>query len=485
MSQLCPWKKVVVMMVACLGVAIAANAQTFQTMFSFNGSNGAYPGALVQGIDGNFYGNTLEGGPNPSESAGTLFRITPGGQWTMTYAFCQQNPDCPDGSIVHTLVLGTDLYFYGMTELGGNAPYCLLPYLCGTVFKVTPAGHLTTIYNFCSQSNCTDGFEPEDPLIQGADGNFYGTTSGAASLGNVFQMTASGEQKTIHLFVNANRGAEPYGALVQASDGSFYGTTSEGGNTCEPISCGTVFRVTASGQFKIMHFFQGSDGSYILAGLLEASDGNFYGATYFGGDLTCEAPSGCGTIFRMTPEGKFTTLHTFEMTDGAYPSAGLIQATDGNLYGTTESGGTNANGTIFKIDLLGNLTTLHNFNGTDGSLTQTTLLQATSGTIYGTSRGGDMSCSYGCGNIFSLDVGLGPFVTFVHRTGRVGQTIEILGQGFTGTTSVLLNGIPATFTVRSDTFLTATVPSDATTGIVTVTTPTGTLNSNVPFSVLP
>jgi uncharacterized repeat protein (TIGR03803 family) len=187
----------------------------------------------------------------------------------------------------------------------------------------------------------------------------------------------------------------------------------------------------------------------------------------------------------MTPKGKLTTLHNFEMTDGANPSAGLMQATDGNLYGTTGSGGTNAKGTIFEIDLLGKLTTLHNFNEADGSLTSTPLLQATSGTIYGTSEGGDMSCSYGCGSIFSLDVGLGPFVTFVRKSGRVGQPMEILGQGFTGTTNVELNGIPATFTVHSDTFLTAIVPTGATTGAVTVTTPTATLTSNVPFTVLP
>ena len=166
--------------------------------------------------------------------------------------------------------------------------------------------------------------------------------------------------------------------------------------------------------------------------MVQASDGNFYGTTEFGGDITCNPPLGCGTIFQITPEGTLTTLHNFESFDGANGS-GLFQATDGILYGT--------------------------------------------------SNGGILSCAppYGCGTVFSLDTGLGPFVAFVRAAGKVGQTGGILGQGFTETTSVSLNGIPANFTVVSDTYIKATVPAGATTGYVTVATPTGVLTSNVPF----
>ena len=161
--------------------------------------------------------------------------------------------------------------------------------------------------------------------------------------------------------------------------------------------------------------------------------------TGLGGTGGCAAP-GCGTIFQITPAGVLTTLHSFDGTDGDFPAGGLFQATNGILYGTTASGG-----------------------------------KYTSDDCYEET----------CGTLFSLDMGLSPFVAFVVPAGKVGQTGGILGQGFIGTTSVMLNGVPANFKVVSDTYLTATVPAGATTGYVTVTTPSGTLTSNVPFRVIP
>ncbi len=141
-----------------------------------------------------------------------------------------------------------------------------------------------------------------------------------------------------------------------------------------------------------------------------------------------------------------------------------------------------AGGTVFQLTPTGILTTMHSFDSSDGAVPIGGLIQATNGTFYGSSS---QAGPYNSGTLFSLDLGLGPFVTFVRAAGKVGQTGGILGQGFTGTTSVSLSGIPASFTVVSDTYIKATVPAGATTGYVTVTTPSGVLTSNVPFHVIP
>jgi uncharacterized repeat protein (TIGR03803 family) len=185
-----------------------------------------------------------------------------------------------------------------------------------------------------------------------------------------------------------------------------------------------------------------------------------------------------------------------EYTNGIAAAGTLIQATDGNLYGTTSGGGPEQGwGTIFRISPQGGIIlTLHtfcaNYDCADGTEVWGGLLQATSGPFLGTtSQGGfDPTLCYegaGCGTIYELNAGLGPFVAFVQPYGKENQTVQILGQGFSGTTSVSLNGTPASFRVVSDTFIEATVPAGATTGYVTVTTPGGTLTSNVPFRVLP
>ncbi len=225
-----------------------------------------------------------------------------------------------------------------------------------------------------------------------------------------------------------------------------------------------------------------TDGTYPDAGLIQAADGNLYGtAAYGGGGICTQRPihhSGCGTIFKITLGGKLTTLHHFDST-GFWPGGALVQATDANFYGTTEYGGASDYGTIFMFTPEGTLTTLHSFDYyTDGAWPPGGLLQATDGTFYGVTEGGS-------GTLFSLDMGLGPFVSFVHNPAKVGGSFGVLGQGLTGTTGVSLNGTLATFTVKSDTLILATVPAGATTGYVTVTTPSGTLTSNVPFHVMP
>jgi uncharacterized repeat protein (TIGR03803 family) len=238
------------------------------------------------------------------------------------------------------------------------------------------------------------------------------------------------------------------------------------------------------GDLTTLYSFRGPDGAGPTGGLLEGTNSNLYGTTFTGGTY------GFGTVFELAPNSGLTTLHNFDVTDGDEATASLIQATDGNLYGTTSGGGEGTNchcGTLFSITTGGTLVTLHSFNFTDGEGPEGSLLQATNGQFYGTTLMGCLpNCDspYGCGTVFSLDMGLQPFVSFIEGSGRVGETGGILGQGLSDTTSVSLNGTPAKFKVTSSTYIQATVPSGATTGYVTVTVPGGTLTSNVPFHVI-
>jgi uncharacterized repeat protein (TIGR03803 family) len=280
------------------------------------------------------------------------------------------------------LVQGTDGNFYG-TASGGGAN------LEGTVFKITPGGMLTTLHSFCSQPGCTDGNFPQAGLVQATDGNFYGTTAYGGTNGNygtVFKITPSGTLTTLYSF-NGTDGAAPFAGLVQASDGNFYGTTDFGGANGD----GTVFKITPSGTLTTLYTFCAQGGECTDGadpnGLVQASDGNFYGTTWSGGD------NGYGTVFKITPSGTLTTLYPFcsqpGCTDGSHPTAGLVQAADGNFYGTTAFGGANDYGTVFKISG-GALSILHSFQGypNDGSDPFAALVQATDGNLYRTTTGG-------------------------------------------------------------------------------------------------
>jgi uncharacterized repeat protein (TIGR03803 family) len=487
MSKLSLWKTIALVGCFCAAAAIASPAQTFKTLVSFNGTDGADPqiGSLVQGIDGNFYGATWGGGAN---DYGTVFKISPGGTLTTLYSFCSKK-DCTDGYWPGAgLVLATDGNFYGTTIYGGA--WCF-PNGCGTVFKITPEGTLTTLHSF----DGINGSSPSAALVQATDGNFYGTTSGdgAHHQGTVFKITPGGGTLiTLHMF-GGTCGANPSAGLVQASDGNLYGTTESGGDlSCAPGGCGTVFKITPGGTLTTLHSFDGTDGAF-PSGLVQATDGNFYGATEEGGVSGCQAAGygSCGTVFKITPGGALTTLHSFDFTDGAGPSA-LIQATDGNFYGATYSGGDGSCfggcGTVFKITAAGTVTTLHSFDGKDGWYPQAGLLQGTDGNFYGTT-GGEYelppNCTVSCGTVFSLAVGLGPFVKTLPTSGEVGATVIILGTDLTGATSVTFDGTAAAFTVVSSSEITTSVPSGAATGKVEVTTPKGTLVSNVNFRVTP
>jgi uncharacterized repeat protein (TIGR03803 family) len=473
------WKKACVVFVAWAATAIAAPAQTFTTLLDFDGTDGAYPWKMsfVQGLDGSLYGTTQLGGAYwgacGRSGCGTVFRITPEGTFTSLHL----RP--ADGDPETGLVLDTNGNFYGTSLDGANNG--------GSVFKITMSGNAATLYNFCAQPNCADGQEPDGTLIQAADGALYGTTSSGGTnycqsyggCGTIFRITPEGKLTTLYNFcsqTNCTDGFSPGAGLVQGTDGDFYGTTEGGG---DPENDGTVFKITAAGTLTTLHTFDGTDGSGPSSWLVQGTDGNFYGTTAQSGDF------GLGTVFRITPAGSLTALYTFctqnGCPDGGRPYAGLVQGTDGNFYGTTYTLGLYGGGTVFEITPTGTLTTLHAFAGADGFAPLGGLAQATSGSFYGTTVQGGGS---NAGTVFSVDMGLGPFVALVRNPAKVGQKFGILGQGFTGTTSVSLNGIPASFTVVSDTYIRATVPAGATTGYVTVTTPSGTLTSNVPFHVI-
>lgn len=483
-GRMARWRKRTVAALAlCATTAIALPAQTFTTLVTFDGTNGANPGAaLVQATDGNLYGTTESGGLTGSlcsSGCGTVFRVTPGGALTTLYDFCSQS-NCTDGfePLFASLLQATDGNLYGTTVGGGT-------YDDGTVFKITPHGTLTTLHSF----DFTDGFLPYAGLVQATDGNFYGTTFGGGSYfyGTVFKITPTGTLSTLYSFCSQSGcadGAYPEGALVQGADGSFYGTTFKGGTgaSCNG-GCGTVFKITPTGAFTTLHSFAGAptDGEGPSAGLAQGSSGNLYGTTYFGG------ANSSGIIFKMTPTGTETILQNLDGTDGANPYAPLIQASDGNLYGTTQNGGTNGLGTVFAITPSGSLTTLYSFcpesGCADGGATRAGLAQDTSGKLYGAST--FFGNASGDGTIFSLSVGLGPFVETQPTSGRVGTAVKILGTNLTGATSVTFNGTAAVFTVVSGSLIKTTVPTGATTGKVQVVTPSRTLSSNVPFRVLP
>ena len=262
-----------------------------------------------------------------------------------------------------SLIQATDGNFYGTTEFGLNS---------GTLFKMTPAGILTVLHEFTR--NKTDGANPGAPLIQAADGDFYGTTivGGASDVGTVFKMTATGTVTVLHAFARTD-GSFPRAALIQAADGNFYGTTPSGGAE----GAGVAFMMTPAGVLTVLHSFSGTDElGTPTSGLIQATDGSFYGTAFLGSTFG-SLDDGKASVFRMTAAGSVTVLSTVTTHNG--PATGLIQATDGSLYGAIQDG-VSSSGLLFKVTLAGVVTTLHSFNGAMGS-PSAPLLQLTDGPL--------------------------------------------------------------------------------------------------------
>lgn len=347
---------------------------------------------------------------------------------TILYSFCPQTT-CTDGSSPEAgLAMDANGNFYGTTVVGGA-------YDEGTVFKVTSDGAETLLHSFNHRRG--DGTQPAAPVILDAKGNLYGTasTKGAHNGGVVFKVALNGRETILYNFcslANCADGNQPLAGLVRDKAGNLYGTTLIGGAQ----NLGTVFKLTPSGVETVLHSFGGSDGSSPWAGLVMDGQGNLYGTTYTGGDLSLCNGLGCGTVFKVAANGTETVLHSFcsqqgtSCTDGMNPRSGLLRDKQGNLYGTAYYGGTAGNGIVFKLALDGTETVVYNFQGTpnDAGHPVGGLLMDSAGNLFGTTYQGGI---YNDGSVFEINNS--GTETVLHSFGATGS------DGFWPMGNLLLN----------------------------------------------
>lgn len=446
-----------------------ASSQTYTVIANLTGANSNPTGNLIQGVNGDLYGTS---DAEMGSTLGTVFEVTAGGTVSTLYSFCSK-PSCADGSIPAAgLMLANDLNFYGTTTSGGA-------YGFGTIFKLTPSGTLTTLYSFCQQTGCPDGSDPSGSLVQGTNGLLYGTTKfgGAGESGTVFSISTSGETFTtlfsfcVQDYPYCVDGSQPETALVQGSNGNFYGTT----------SFGTIFEMTPQGVLTTLYEFCSlpscEDGNAPSGNLALSSAGVLYGAATKGG------VSGGGVVWDFdTSNSTFGDLVDFGSNYGAVPN-GVVLGTNGYVYGTS-LGATGRSGVIYPSTAYeispttGEITLLYTFCQdnvcADGGPPGGELLEATNGILYGGAQG----------TIFSISDGMKPFVMSVPSFGKPGNKVRILGTNLDGSTAVSFSGKSATFSVNSSSEITAEVPAGAKTGNIEVETPSGKLTSNLVFTIL-
>jgi uncharacterized repeat protein (TIGR03803 family) len=449
-------------------------AQTYTALYNFGATNTASKlptSSLVQGPDGALYGTTNIGGTN---GVGTVYRLTTAGAVQVIYNFCSQT-NCADGSYPVTgLTLRPNGHFLGHTGGGGTSNG-------GVIFDISDTGTYTVLYDGAGLI--------VDPFIIGPDGQFYAYYKGGGSTGcgGIYRFvaaTSGATLKPLYSFTNAaNTPCEPT-AITVGTDGNFYGTTA-GVNYDGGLNCGVLFKLTLTGTLTVIHEFTSSEGCTPQS-LTLGSDGNFYGTSTFNNG-----------IFQITPAGTVNVLQALSKTQGELIVAGLVEGSDGNYYGAANTGGTGTNkecfgegcGTLFETSSAGAFNDLYNFDFTTGKWPENIPVQHTNGVFYGPAGGGSYGSGCGnqyCGVLYSLNNSLTPFAALTPYAAKAGTSIEILGQGFTSSSTVSFNGTAATSVqVSSATRLTATLPGGATTGPVTVTTSSGTLTSNQPFVVIP
>ena len=384
----------------------------FSQVHSFSAREGSELNSLIQAPDGNFYGTARAGG---DFGFGTAFRMTPAGEVTVLHHF---SAGTEGARSVASLTQASDGSLYGTTAYGGL-------FNGGVIFRVSTAGDMSVVHAFEPIDGITAA-NPRTPVMQANDGDFYGTTFGgafrltpggakttfalpfswyptAASLlqandgqlygttfgdgfgikGTVFRMTPDGLFSTQHSFDGMEAGA-PAAELIQGLDGLLYGTGAAGG----AFDLGAIFKMSLDGDLTPLYSFAGvADGTHPAAPLVQAQDGQIYGTTASGGNADA------GTVFKITPSGAYTQLHTFAGgSGGARPAGNLVQADDGNFYGTTENGGVFDLGTIFRITPAGGFLVVHSFGGDDGAHPHAGLIRTTDGNLYGTTEfGGPLS----------------------------------------------------------------------------------------------
>jgi uncharacterized repeat protein (TIGR03803 family) len=382
-----------VLALAVFCVTPTANAQTFRLLYQFrSGNDGSQPWAnVILDRKGNLYGTTTIDG---AYASGTVFKVSPSGKETVLYSFTGTGGD---GAFpFNPLVRDAAGNLYGTANGGGIYGSACGTYGCGIVFKVNPAGKETVLYRFTGMNG--DGMGPFQGLVRDTAGNLYGTTlsGGAFGLGTVFKVDTAGTETVLFSFTPHISGAgfAPFGgSLLRDSAGNLYGTTEAGGSK----HGGAVFKLDPSGTLTALHNFPGNGGDgYAPSGTLTMDKaGNLYGATLAGGAFNF------GVVFKIDTSDTETVLHSFSATggDGALPGGGLVEDRTGNLYGTTESGGTSYFGTVFKLDPSGKETILHSFSGTDGRLPELGLVRDSKGNLYGTTQYGG---KYGGGVVFKV-----------------------------------------------------------------------------------
>jgi uncharacterized repeat protein (TIGR03803 family) len=336
----------------------------FTTLITFNGPNGTLPMAgLLLAKDGNLYGTTYQGGANMKDSDngagyGTVFKISTDLKFSTVANLTTSKH--PGGNLEQ----GRDGNFYGTTLQGGELG-------SGTVFKMSPDGKIICLYSFGDHDENgginTNGLAPVS-LVQGSDGNFYGITTGYAlgEGGTLFRINPAGKLTTLFAF-SGGEAFQPSGVLLAATDGNFYGT----------LNSGLLFKLTLTGNLTTNFLNNGAKGPLTAAGLIEGKNEKFFGL------IMCDGKS--GSVLQMDASGEFSTLVRI---NGDCPSGELIQATDGNFYGANPLGGTNRMGSLFRLNSSGTMTTLFEFNGRNGNRPNPQLVQGEDGNLYGTTEGG-------------------------------------------------------------------------------------------------
>jgi uncharacterized repeat protein (TIGR03803 family) len=410
-----------------LVVVGTAAAVPFTVLHSFSGPEGETPAApLVQGADGFFYGVAAHGG---DFDGGTVFRLDVSGNVTTLHAFAG-----PEGAVPVSLIQGRDGFFYGTATYGGAEAISSLQPGNGTLFRMDAAGRVTVLHDF--PYSIGGGSSQPGPIVQGADGALYGTALGAfgtsAIGGYVYRFDpATGDFRHLHDFVGSD-GAIPTGPLFQADDRSFYGTTNQGGLW----NSGVIYKVDVLGNFALLHSLSPlypGEGSEPKGGVIQASDGFFYGTTEHGGYF--------GEIFRLDAAGNFTVLHRFDAyaSDGGSAVSGLIEGLDGFLYGTASIGGQPVTatryGVVYRMDKAGTVTVVHTFTGPDGAKPWAALAQGADGQLYGSTVVGG---AFGLGVLFRVDgTSAAPPPTLPTLTGlTVAPSVVVGGQSATGTVTL-------------------------------------------------